>query len=101
MSLCLIPHPSALRPIRGPGRAHPDPFGQRGDLLGLESAGRRHLDLAIIADDLHERALIRLAGHNRRAVAVAREDMRPRIEPQAAHLLLLAVTAEAVVKQDR
>ena len=64
------------RARRGPVRASLDPVGQRGDLLVLELALGGHLDVALVADCLDQRALLGLARHDGRPAVAPLEHRR-------------------------
>ena len=49
-----------------PGRSHFDPAFQSGDLLVLELAFGRHLQVARLADRQDQQALFGVSGHDRR-----------------------------------
>ena len=57
------------RALDGPGEAAANPFLERGDRLGGQPAIRRHLQLAVIANDLDEQALLRLPRRRQPLVA--------------------------------
>src|SRR5206468_5179331 len=84
-----------------PRSAEPDPGGDVRELLRVELAGRRHLELLLVAQNADEAARLRAAGRDYRAVvAPAREARRGRkIEP--AHLHFRTVTRMAARGQQR
>jgi len=62
---------------RPPYRPAPDPLRQDGDLLRRQFGAGRHLDFAIVAQDLYQHAQFRLSRHNRRTVAAALQKAVP------------------------
>lgn len=88
----------------GPLGSGVDPSGQDGDLVRRESfAVGRHLQVGVfIRDELDERALGRLSGDDARPVQIAPlERLGTNVQPQAAALVVFAVTLVAVLLQDR
>ena len=55
----------------------------------------------MIADGLDEQALLGLSGYNGRAAVAAPEQARAAIELQVAFFLAVAMTLEAIVRQQR
>src|SRR5206468_1315242 len=72
-----------------------------GDLLLLELGLRRHLRLIGVVDGFDEQTLVRLAGNDRRARIAATHEGSARVEAKSTALLLGAVTALAVFRQQR
>ena len=93
---------AARRAGRRPWRALGNPLPKRGDGRVRQLARRRHLQLGVsLSDGLNEQALIRLTSNQRRPGVAPLERRLAAIEPQPVRLLLLAVTLEAAVDQDR
>src|SRR5262249_37594438 len=86
-----------------PGRSHPDPGDQGGD-LGVRPLGLgRHAQFGVlVADGLEEQALVRFARHNGGAGIAALEQAGSAVELKVGLLLLASAMARvAVLDQHR
>src|SRR5439155_17082524 len=92
--------PRARLGIRPRGAAL-HPRGQGRDLVVLQLPGRRHLDVAVVADHPDDGAAGRVARLEDRAGVAALERLGPRVEPQPALLLLRTVALHAPARQNR
>ena len=75
--------------------------GAAPEVRELTAAAERHVALVLVADRFDEQAFLGLAGHDRRAGVAPFHHRRAGIEPEAALLLVDAMTLEAVGGENR
>ena len=90
------------RVARRPGGVELDPLGQRRELVIVELALGWHLGSVVL--EVHcrdQQAVLRIAGHDRRAVFAAGQHRLARIEPQLGLLLVGPVAINALGDEER